>query len=231
MVSIKTRANLSQTHLQNAELFRDKASTIEAVFGDDDAPPAPKRKRADHKAYCFNAIISTISFLDATANQFVDDLEEDSTKIEQGNDPLFYPDINQQFRDDIVTAPNRENRFRKASPPIKFNVLLDIIGKDEFDRDSSPMEPVLALNRLRQELTHYSPEWVKGGPKDHTENEYGFEKDLQDRFDLNPLMAPGNAFFPDQCMSYGCTRWAVRHARALVTHFGRRIDVDIRSLL
>lgn len=104
------------------------------------------------------------------------------------------------------------------------------MGLDEFDRDSDPMEPVLVLNRLRNELTHHHSEWIKGGPKDYTENEYGFEEDLQGRFDLNPLMADGNAFFPSQCMSYGCSRWAIRYSRALVYHFGRKVGVDMRPL-
>lgn len=92
----------------------------------------------------------------------------------------------------------------EASPPIKFNVILDVMGLEEFDRSAEPLEPVCTLNRLRNELTHYSPKWIEGGPKDYTENEHGFEEDLKGRFDLNPLTAEGDPFFPDQCMSYGC---------------------------
>lgn len=217
-------------HFQNAELFRDKANTIEAIFGDRDSSTIPKRKRADHGAYCFNAVFSTIRFIDATTNESRDDLEEDSTRIDQDDEPIFYLDINQQFRDNLVSASNLDNRFRNASPPIKFNVLLDVMGLDEFDEDSSPLEPVWVLNRLWRELTHFSPKWAKGGPKDYTENEYGFEEDLKGRFDLNPLIASGNPFFPDQCMSYGCAEWALRKVRVVVNRFGRKVGVEMRQL-
>lgn len=230
MADVRMRASLARIHFRNAELFRDNANEIESVFGDNTSSNIPQRKREDHTAYCFNAILSAISFVDATANEFVDDLVEDSIRVDQGNQPHFYPDIDQQFRADIVAAPNRDNRLRNASPPIKFNVLLDMMGLNEFDRDSSPLEPVRVLNRLRSELAHYSPEWVEGGPKHYTANEFGFEEDLQGRFDQNPLTASGNAFFPDQCMSYGCTAWAVRQSQALVSHFGRKVGVDMRPL-
>lgn len=198
------------------------------MFGD--AERIPQRKREDHTAYCFNCVLSTISFVDAVASEFVEDIYQDAERVDQGSQSLFYPDINRTFRDNIVTASSLDSRLSRASPPIKFNVLLDVMRLDEFDRTEDPLEPVVLLNRIRNELTHYSPKWVEGGPKNHTENEYGFEESLQDRFDLNPLSAPGNAFFPDQCMSFGCAEWATRNSRALVRHFGRRLNIDMRPL-
>ena len=40
------------------------------MFGD--AERIPQRKREDHTAYCFNCVLSTISFVDAVASEFVE---------------------------------------------------------------------------------------------------------------------------------------------------------------
>lgn len=228
--SIRTRSSLATSHYQNANLFKDKAKRVEAIYGDEDSSDIPQREKDDHTAYCFNSILSTVSFLEAQANEFVENLREDTQRIDDGRDPQYYPSIQSQHRDAITSASNIEDRLGGASPPVKFNVLLDIMGLDQFDRGSDPLEPALLLNRLRNELTHFSPEWVQGGPKAYTENEYGFEEDLKGRFELNPLYPEGNAFFPSQCMSYGCTEWATRYSRSLVYHFGLKVDVEMRAI-
>ena len=55
-------------------------------------------------------------FIDAAANEFVDDLEDDANRVDQDWPPFFYPDINPQYRIDIVSASNLDNRFSEASP-------------------------------------------------------------------------------------------------------------------
>lgn len=228
--SVSMKSSLARTHFQNAKLFRDKAKELEAIFGDEDSSDIPLRNSEDHKAYCFSSVMSAVSFVEAQANEFVENLQEDKKRIDQGKDPHHYPDIQKAYRDSIVSTSNLDNRLGNASPPVKYNALLNIMGLQEFDREDSPLEQVLVLNRLRNELTHFSPEWVEGGPKKYTENEYGFEEDLKGRFELNPMTADGNAFFPTQCMSYGCAEWATRYSRALVQHFGHKIDVDMRAI-
>lgn len=229
-VSIRTRSTLATIHLKNAKLFRDRAKEIESIFRDDTPSNIPQRKQSDHRAFCFNTILSAVSFVEATANEFVDDIREDKQRVIDDREPHFYPEIDKEYRDSIVSESNLDTRLRNASPPIKFNVLLDVMALEEYDREQNPLEPVLVLNRLRNELTHHSPEWVEGGPKEYTEDEYGFEEDIQGRFDLNPITAEGNAFFPTQCMSYGCADWAIQISKTLIRDFGRKTGVDIRPL-
>lgn len=230
MASTRSKTSLGRLHFQNANILKDNAKEIEATFKAEDTRDVPLRKTRDHRAYCYNSILSIMSFVEAQANEFVDDLQEDKEQYENGQEPQFYPDISAKHRNKITSSSNLDNRMGGASPPIKYNVLLDVLGLDEFERDEEPIEPVLLLNKLRNELTHFSPEWVEGGPKTYTENEYGFEEDLKGRFDLNPIAAEGNGFFPDQCMSYGCVEWAIRNSRSLIYHFGVRVDVDMRAI-
>lgn len=228
MVTVRHKASLGSTHYQNAQLFRDKAQEIESIFENQDSIPG--RRREEHRAYCFNTIFSTVGFLEATANEFVENVREDQNRIDNGKDPHHYPNLNKNHRNKIYSEGNLDNRVSGASPPIKYNVILDIVDINGFDDTQDPLEPTLVLNRLRNELTHFSPEWVEGGPKKYTQNEYGFEQDLKGRFDLNPLTGDGNAFFPSQCMSYGCAEWAVRYSRALVHHFSNKLGIDMNQI-
>ena len=227
-MSVSVRAHLSVTHFKNARIFRDKAKRIEAIYNNEPSSEVPQIDKEEHKAYCMNSIIGSVTFLESFAKEFAADLEDDQNRVDNGKDPQHVPEIDASHRQAIVNEPNLSNRLDNASPPIKYNVYLDIIGENEFDRSSDPLEPALVLTQLRNELVHYTPQWLEGGaPKDYTEDEYGFEEDLRGRFDLNPLMPSGNPFFPDQCLSYGCAEWALRYARALVYHFSNRVDFEL----
>ena len=81
------------------------------------------------------------------------------------------------------------------------------------------------MNKIRNKLTHHEPKWVKGGSKTYTENEYGIEENLKGEFELNPFTSDGNAFFPTQCLSYGCAEWGLSHANSLVKKFKKKIGV------
>jgi len=199
---IEFRTSFSTRHITNAVLLRDEARKIEATFESEDTSDVPAHESRKHKAYVTNSILSSVAFLETRAKEFVADVIED---YEDDRVRQHYPDLDSTYRNSIANASNIENRSDGASPPIKYNVILDIIGEAQFDRGNDPLEPpALLLNKLRNEMMHYEPEWVEHGEKTYTDNEFGFEKDLRERFELNPIMAPGNPFFPDQCLSASC---------------------------
>lgn len=230
-VQVRQKSSFAVLHRQNAVFFQDKAKRIEALYSDENSSDIPTRDTKEHRAYVINSLFCSIGFLEALANEIIFNLAEDEERTKNGHDPRHYPDIDPSHRGQVMHESNLRNRIGEASLPIKYNVLLDVMDLNEFDRDSDPLEPVLLLNRLRNELVHFEPEWTEGGSKEYTENEYGFEEDLKDRFKLNPLTAEGNSFFPSQTMSYGCAKWATRHSRALAYHFSNRIDIEITFIL
>lgn len=230
MVKIRSRPYLSITHIKNARLFRDKANRIESIYGDGNRPDVPQQEKVEHKAYCMNSVISSVTFLESFAKEFVDDMHEDQKRVDNGDSRRHRGEIDPSYRQAIVNNTDPSNYLGNVSPPIKYNIILDIIGENEFDKNDDPMEQALLLTKLRNELIHHSPEWLEGGKgKGHTNNEYGFEEDLKGRFELNPLIPKGNAFFPSQCLSYSCAKWALRYSRSLVYHFSGKVGFELHS--
>lgn len=76
-VRVRTRTSLARIHFQNANLFKDNVKEIESIFHQDDSSDIPQRKMEDHRANTFGCIISVVSFVEATANEFVEDMEGD----------------------------------------------------------------------------------------------------------------------------------------------------------
>lgn len=239
MVSVRHTTTLKGHHLTNAELFQDEARRIEALYSDvpseNSRSSVPEEDMRNHRAYCMNSVISAVCFLESTVNSLFWDIWDDIDRIESGDDPIHYPDMPKDERQAVVDAkqspPNGQkklsNRLENAGILGKYNIFLDVAGYDEFEKDETPAEPVARVLDIRNELVHFEPRWIEGGGKTETNNEYDFEESLQDRFDLNPLMASGNAFFPSQCMSYGCAEWAVRVSRGFVRQFSIKIDRQI----
>jgi len=65
--------------------------------------------------------------------------------------------------------------------------------KEEFDKDLPFQKNVDLICTIRNKLTHHKPKWVSGSSKDPV-NAYNIEYDLQGKFELNPLLPPGNPF-------------------------------------
>ena len=237
MASITASTTLRSDHLENAKRFRDEAKRIEAIYSSVDpneVSSIPDEDKSKHRAYCINSIISTACFLEATINHLYWEIWDDIRRINDGKDAIHYPDA-QEYRRNIMRAERAppqgqkklSNRREDAGIIGNYNIFLDVNDFDEFDKNTTPAEPVDRVLDIRNELVHFSPRWIQGGGKEYTENEYGFEESLKDRFELNPLMPGGNAFFPDQCLSYGCAQWAARISEGFVSHFSRRINLEI----
>lgn len=226
-VTVQIRALLSKFHRQNAILFRDKAKRIESIYRGEKPSSVPQEDKKLHRAYSMNSVLSSVFFIEAAANEFVEDLMEDQEASEKGKELKFYPDIDVKVSKKIISE---RDSIGNARPAKKFNLFLREAGLNEFDSGSGVYEENLVLNELRNKLVHFSPEWVRGGPKEYTENEYGIEEDLSGRFELNPLTPEGDAFFPSQCLGYGCAEWACRVSRALLYHFSQRVGITHRSI-
>lgn len=238
MASVRATTTLKGHHAVHAELFRDEARRIEALYDsvdpDTGSSSIPDDDKTKHRAFCMNSIISTACFLEATINSLYWEVWDDIRRINDGEDPIHYPDAT-GFRQNIEEAEHNpeqgqkklSNRLDHAGIIGKYNIFLDINDFDEFEKESSPAEPVTRVLDIRNELVHFEPRWIQGGDKHYTENEYEIEEQLDGRFDLNPLMPSGNAFFPSQCMSYGCAEWALRVSKGFVRQFSIKIDLQI----
>jgi hypothetical protein len=204
---------------------------IEAIYGHEDAeiPLIDKRK---HKSASISTIFASAATIECFANEFVDRSLDEYVRRARGRDRTSYENIDFENLEKIAKNGAKpktkyaENAVDNAQSSRSINKILEIIGEDKFDPGKDPQESVDLLFQMRGRLYHHKPEWIQGGPKDYTEDEYGFESKLKGRFDLNPFMPPGNAFFPTQCTSESCATWVINNVSDLINSFGDKTGYD-----
>jgi len=99
----------------------------------------------------------------------------------------------------------------------KYQAVLSFRDVAEYPAGESPYQDVDALIKLRNALVHFKPEW-----HDEQELHRKIEGRLKGRFAINPAIGENGVFFPQQCMSYGCTKWTVNTSLAFMKDFSER---------
>lgn len=227
--SLTVKLGLARTHFRNAKMYRDQMRRIEAQFADAEVD-TPQQEKEQHKAAFIGCIFSCAATIECYSKEFVSGVIDEYERIEEDRDISKY-DIGKDKIRKIATYsdnkhPNPMEKVDKRSSPYSLNAVLEMAGLDIMEESSQ--EKVKLIFKMRDKLYHHEPKWIEGGPKEHTNNEYGFEYELKNEFDLNPLTAEGDAFFPSQCQSASCAEWSVRHTRHLLKMFGDRIDHDLQ---
>jgi hypothetical protein len=128
-----------------------------------------------------------------------------------------FPEINKRVFDEMLPLIEEE------SIPDKYQLALVLKGKEKFLKDCSPFQDTEALIKLRNALVHFRPEW-----HDEQDLHKKIEGRLKGRFEINPFIGPNGVFFPQQCMSYGCTKWAVQTALGFMKEFSTRSGLPYR---
>jgi hypothetical protein len=105
----------------------------------------------------------------------------------------------------------------------KYQAVLSFRGVAEYPTGEPPYQDVDALIKLRNALVHFKPEW-----HDEQELHGKIESRLKGRFEINPAIGENGVFFPQQCMSYGCTKWAVNTSLAFMGNFSERSGLPYR---
>lgn len=105
----------------------------------------------------------------------------------------------------------------------KYQAVLSFRGVPEYISGEAPYQDVDALVNLRNALVHFKPEW-----HDEQELHRKIEGRLRGRFPINPAIGDNGVFFPQQCMSYGCAKWAVVTALAFMEDFSKRSGLPCR---
>jgi len=105
----------------------------------------------------------------------------------------------------------------------KYQAVLSFRGIAEYPTGESPYQDVDALIKLRNALVHFKPEW-----HDEQELHRKIEGRLKGRFEINPAIGENSVFFPQQCMSYGCTKWAVYTSLAFMKNFSEHSGLPYR---
>ena len=151
-----------------------------------------------------------ITYVSATVLLATASLE--SNINEYFSDPnAHFPEINKRVFDEILVLIEKESILDK------YQLALVLKGEEKFVKARSPFQDTEALIKLRNGLVHFKPEW-----HDEQNLHKKIEYRLKGRFEINPFIGRTGVFFPQQCMSYGCTKWAVQNALGFMKEFSKR---------
>lgn len=229
--SVRTKIGLANVHFRTAKLNRNQMREIEATYDHQNAE-IPLVKKRKHQSAFISTIFATAATIECLANEFVDKSLDEYIRRARGKGKTSYKNVEFEKLESVARysaqSGNKysENAVDNARSSRSLNKILDIIGEEKFDENEDPQESLDLMFRMRSRLYHHKPEWIQGGPKTYTEDEYGFESEVKGRFDLNPFMPPGNAFFPTQCTSEDCATWAINNTSRLINSFGEKTGYD-----
>lgn len=213
------RDYFSINHLLAAALFTEKAGKIEQMWADGTALDQEEPYNpAEHPAYVASAIMLSAAFLEATINEFFSDCADKHSEIRK-----TLPSAELMGRLWVRNIP------RTARYPIieKYEIALEISGKEPLDNSTNPYQDTKLLIELRNALIHYEPENVLTSDSKPTAptQVHKFEKKFRGKFPLNPLADVITVFYPEQMLGHGCALWALRTAVAFSDVFFASLDL------
>lgn len=166
----------------------------------------------EHRSYATSSILSSVTFLEASINELYASAGYPNLEVGGKLSP------GERRRLAGVADLIANNRFLD-----RFQITLHLLGRQGFDQGAQPYQDAKMLVSLRNELVHYKPRFRSGGQDDDLEK---WMKALASKhFSLNPFTGDGNPFFPDKCLSHGCTVWAWNAALAFADDFFSRLGV------
>ena len=199
---IRSRCHLAYLHFVSAVHLAKLTEEVEER-GD-------TAKQIEHRAYATGAIILSVAFLEATANE------------------LFCDAVDGELPSEYSKGETMAKLWRlgvvDAAPILKkYQFALALSGRGLFDPGCDPYQSVYAVIRLRNALMHFQPQWVDEG----AEKPQKMDSLLKGRFDPGPWHPDIGPLFPHGCFSYGCAKWAIPSCVQLVDEFLERMDHEL----
>jgi len=212
MRKIYHKLPLSIDHLQAAVLFAFQARDLELRS----ATPRLFDSRAENQAAAMACILSAVAYLEANINEFFANTAEHGPEAPSDIDSIAVEGLRRLGK--LVA--------QKASVLEKYDTALALCDRPEFDRGAPPYQAVALLIRLRNALTHFTPEWQSGGGWPHEEAELAkLSKSLRRAFPENNVTEDHQPYFPYRCLGYGSSKWAVTNSIAFVKEFRARLGL------
>jgi len=157
-------------------------------------------------AYFSATVMLSTASLESNINEYLLEIE------------LNFPELNDQMKKEAF------NLIEKKGILDKYQFALIFKGKEKMTEGEQPFQDANALTKLRNALVHFKPEW-----HDEQKEHKKLEKLLKGKFVPNPSLSPTNSvFFPQRCISYGCTQWAVNSAFNFMKKFSKLSGLTFR---
>jgi hypothetical protein len=204
---MKSRANFTLYHLLAAKNASFIATEIENKYKSE----SPSQKERDiYLSQVSTAIICSVAALESNINEYLVDHEKHLSGTSVNFDKKVikkYPRLNKGL-------PSLSQYLLRSTCIIfKYDIVWFIAKKDLLPENKLKRD-IRYLTRLRNALTHFTPEW-----DDALSKHVDLEKDRKNRFKLNPFYPTGGLFFPYLCLSASCARWSCRVSNEFIALF------------
>lgn len=197
--TLRQRSNFAVQHLMAAARFSRKCGEIENQNNGQPLGPFYDVE--------IGYVSATILLATASLESYINEVWADGEKS--------FPELTESIRLHLLELIEDKPILEK------FHRTLMVKGVEPFSKGAQPYQDAQALIRLRNALVHFKPEW-----HDEQEQHKKLEKLLIGKFEINPFIGENSVFFPQQCMSYGCTKWAVFTAKDFVADFCYRTQLE-----
>lgn len=210
-VSLQTFFSIQ--HVRAAAHFARRASELEGSYDGTLTSPL----LAAIQANVTGALLSSVAFLEATANELFADAAEPNGGHLRGLDTRTLSRIARLGATKAVA---------RAQLPEKYEILLLAADRDPLDAGARPAQDVAILIRLRNVVVHYDPAWLDAGtegmvrPGSLAKSSLGEE--VQRRFAPRAHAAPSSS---DAWMGCSCAKWATESSVAYADAVFNRLGV------
>lgn len=200
-IVLRQKSAFAVQHLMAAARFSRMCGNIEI-----ENAGKPLGSFFDEQIACVSAtIMLATASLESNINEYFSEIASN------------FPELSEILREDAFGL------IEKKSILEKYQYALSFKGKSKFSVGEQPYQDANALVRLRNALVHFKPEWF-----DEREVHTKLEQQLVGKFPINPFIGENGVFFPQQCISYGCTRWAVTSALRFMEKFSEFSGLPFR---
>jgi hypothetical protein len=202
-ITLRQRSNFAVQHLMAAARFSKMCGEIE-----DRNKGLPLGDFFTDEISCVSA---TVLLATASLDAYINEVWADGEQAFPGLDE----NVRVQFMELTEGRPVLE----------KFQRTLRLKGHAPLPEAKQPFEDAQALIRLRNALVHFKPEW-----HDRQTKHKDIEGLLKGKFALNPSIGETAVFFPQRCMSHGCTVWVIRTVQLFVDAFCTQAQLENKYL-
>jgi hypothetical protein len=208
VADLKIRSSLIEQRIFSAVMFAKQAGNLEKQFNKE---TVEKYTIKEHRGYVIAAITECGAFLESTISEFLCNIKDDCSQVPILNDQLKH--VFKVMFEDIEKMSGVIN---------KFNKVLELCQISPINLGENPGQDAETVIDLRNNLVHYKPKW-RGDTPSNERKEKRISQ-LEKRLNSNPFIE-GNPFFPHQCLSYDCAKWAIETCIQFNDQFHVRIQM------
>lgn len=214
-VAISVWHSLSFSHLRLANEMTRLSRELEEKL----TPEKSQSGQELVKPYAIGGIMASVSFLEGNINELFEKIVDK---------PSDYKSLSEECKQEIIAWWNENKSSRGLSIIKKYQQLLLLCGKKKFKGNNELFKSVNLLIRLRNDLTHYKPEWntTESEIDDIPESPQKFQDELRGKIKPSKFFEfTSNPFYPDKCLGYGSTKWALATAYEFATEVYKLLDI------